>query len=97
MIKVMATGRITKDAEVFTYGQNKTGVSFGLACNQVNREDAVFVNCTVFGRDENLAQYLKMGNQIIVHGNLTIDNDGNGNYYTKIIVDELEFGAKKQY
>lgn len=94
MIKVVATGRLTSNAKVFTYGQGKTGINFGLACNQVGREEPVFIQCTQFGRDENLAQYLTMGNQIIVHGNLTID-ENDGNYYTKIIVDELEFGAKK--
>lgn len=95
MIKVVASGRLTKDANVFSYGQGKSGVNFTLACNQIGRDEAVFINCVVFGRDENLAQYLKMGNQIIVNGNLTIDKN-NDNYYTKIIVDELEFGAKKQ-
>lgn len=96
MLKITAVGRLTKDAEVFSYGQGKTGITFNLACNQMGSDEAVFIQCTQFGRDENLAQYLKMGNQIIVHGDL-IKNQGNdGNWYDKIIVQELEFGAKKQ-
>ena len=97
MIKVTAVGRLTKDATVFTYGQDsKSGLNFSLACNQQGSEDAVFINCTKFGSDERLGKYLTMGNQIIVHGDLTINKGQDDNYYTKIIVSELEFGAKKQ-
>ena len=95
MIKVTAVGRLVKDASVFTYGDGKTGINFSLACNIQGREEPVFINCTQWGRDENTAQYLLMGNQIIVHGDLDISaNDGN--YYTKINVKEWEFGARKQ-
>lgn len=97
MIVTTAIGRLTKDAEVFTYGQGKSGINFCLACNDpMNPDgDANFLNCVIFGRDQNLAQYLTMGNQIIAHGNLSLTNDGKGNYYTKLIVNNFEFGAKK--
>ena len=96
MLKATATGRLVKDASVFTYdGGSKSGINFTLACNLRGKEEPVFINCTQFGRDENTAMNLTMGNQIIVHGDLDITNDGNGNYYTKIIVQEFEFGAKK--
>ena len=95
MLKVTAAGRLVKDATVFTYGQGKTGINFSLACNVRGKEEPVYVNCTMFGRDENTSQYLTMGNQLIVSGDLDISNDGEGNYYTKIIVQEFDFGAKK--
>ena len=94
MIKATAVGRLSKDAEIFTYGQGKTGISFALICNQMGGDSSTYIQCVQFGRDENLAQYLKMGNQLIVHGDLVIE-ERNGSYYTKIIVSELEFGARK--
>lgn len=98
MIKVTAVGRLTKDATVFTYGKdNKSGINFAIACNQQGSEEAIFISCTKFGSDEKLAKYLIMGNQIIVHGDLNINKGQDDNYYTKIIVSELEFGAKKMF
>lgn len=96
MLKVTAVGRLTKDAEVFTYGQGKSGIKFGLACNIRGTDEPVFINCTQFGRDENTAMYLTMGDQIIVHGDLTKNKGNDGNWYDQIIVQEWEFGAKKQ-
>lgn len=97
MIKVTAVGRLVKDATVFTYGDHgKTGLNFTLACNNFRREDPTYLNCTMFGRDENLASYLLMGDQIIAYGDLDITNDGNGNYYTKLTVSDIEFGARKK-
>lgn len=99
MIKVTAAGRLVKDAMVFTYGDGydqKTGLNFSLACNTRRKEEPVYINCTYFGPDEKLAQYLLMGNQVIITGDLDIYPDKNGNYYTKIMVQELEFGAIKQ-
>lgn len=96
MINVNGAGRLAKDAEVFTYGQNKTGLKFPVICPKQNRENTVYVNCTMFGPDENLAQYLTQGNQVIFSGELDINAGNDGNYYTSVIVNQLEFGAKKQ-
>lgn len=95
MIKVTGVGRLVNDAKVFTYGGDKTGINFSIASNRMGSEEATFVSCTMFGRGENLAQHLKQGNQIIIHGDLATSENG-GSYYTKIIVSEVEFGASKQ-
>lgn len=92
MIKIFATGRLIKDAKVFEYGQGKSGVSFCIASNDRGSEEAEFLNCTMFNRDNNFAQYLKQGNQIIVQGRYSKNDEG----YVSCIVDELEFGASKQ-
>lgn len=102
MLMAFGEGRITKDAEVFTYGQNKTGVSFTLACNRgFGGEDDTtsFLRCTMYGRDENFAQYLKTGNQVIVQGDLTIkpyEKDDPYSGQPTLVVNSLTFGAKKQ-
>lgn len=95
MIKVSAVGRLCKDAETFTYGAGKVGINFDLACNSYGRDEATYIRCKIFNR-EGLAPHLKMGDQVIINGDLEIRNV-DGNYYTSIIVSELEFGAKKQH
>lgn len=100
MIKAFVSGRVVNDAKVFTYntsnGQNN-GVSFTLASNRQGSDDATFIDCTYFNRDENLAHYIKQGNQIIVSGDLSIRFDQqSGKNYISLIIDDFEFGAKKQ-
>lgn len=99
MIKCFASGRVVNDAKVFTYntsnGQN-TGVNFTIASNRQNSDDAVFIDCTYFNRDENLASYIKQGNQVIVSCDLSIRYDQQSNRnYVSLIVNDFEFGAKK--
>lgn len=97
MIKVTAVGNVVKNAEVFNYSNGKgSGVSFSLACKRGfgDNETTTFLNCVMFGRDENTAQYILMGNQLVVHGDLDIQNN-DGKYYTRLIVDDMEFGRKK--
>lgn len=98
MIKVTGVGRVVKDATVFSYGDGKSGVSFTIASNDSSAENSetTFLDCVVFNRDDKLAQYIKMGNQMVVNGDLKIHVDKDtGNRYTKVIVLDLEFGAKK--
>lgn len=93
MIKVTATGRLVRDANVFRYNDNeKSGVKFTIASNDLGSEDPDFLSCVIFNRDENMAQYLKMGNQVIVSGRLKSDKKG----YNYCIVDDFEFGAAKK-
>lgn len=95
MVSMTAFGRLTKDATTFTYGDGKEGINFSIACNKkFGGDEATFVNCVKFGVGDNLAQYLTMGNQILVTGEYTVE-ESDGVYYSKLIVDQLEFGAKK--
>lgn len=94
MIKVFAEGRIAKDARVFEYGKRndiKTGVSFGLICNRFYEdEDPTYIQCVIWNRDENLADYLTTGQQMIITGNLTRNEEG----YYSITVEDLSFGQR---
>lgn len=95
MIKIFATGRLTKNAEVFTYGDNKTGIRFSIASSNGYDENATFLNCVFWNRGQNLANHLLQGNQVIVEGEMEVNSSQNGQYYTQCRVTNLEFGAKK--
>lgn len=92
MIKIYAVGRITNEPKVFSYGDNKKGVSFSIASNDRARDKVEYLNCVMFNRDENFAKYLEVGDQVIVTGNFSKNKEN----YVSCIVDDLEFGAKKQ-
>lgn len=98
MIVCTCAGRLTRDAEVFDYANGeKTGVRFSLACNpgRFADEEAVFVNCTYFGRDERLASHLLKGDQVIVSGDMSMRKTDDDRYFD-LIVNRFDFGAKKQ-
>ena len=96
MLKLTAVGRIAKDAKTFEYGDmsdRKVGTSFGLIAENYGDKEASYIQCTIWGRD--VSEYLLQGNQLIVHGNLSVDVTDNGSSYVKLSVSEFEFGAKK--
>ena len=61
----------------------------------LNNKKVDFVNCEMIGKHtENLCQYVTKGKQILVEGELNIDNyekDGEKRSFTKVKVDRLEF------
>lgn len=89
MIKIYASGRLTNDAKVFTYGSNGSGVSFTVASNDRGSDDTDFIQCTMFNRDENFAQYLKKGQYVVASGRYKRNEQG----YVSCIVDDFEFGG----
>ena len=60
-----------------------------------NNKKVDFINCEMIGKHtENLCQYVTKGKQILVEGELNIDNyekDGEKRSFTKVKVDRLEF------
>lgn len=101
MIKINAVGRLSEDAKVETYGrEGKTCVKFKLVCNHGYNDDQppTTLFCTKFASDENLAQYMKQGDQFIISGSFSKYRGIDGNYYDQVILDRdgLEFGAKKK-
>ena len=92
MIRVFAVGRVAQDAKVFEYGSGRkssTGVSFGLICNKYyGDESPTYIQCTMFNRDEKVAQYITTGRQMTVMGDLSRNDDG----YYSLIVNDFEYG-----
>ena len=101
MNKVILAGRLVKDAElgyIPVVGVPKLSFSLAVERNyqkDKNNKKVDFINCEQLGKHvENLCQYVTKGKQILVEGELNIDNyekDGEKRSFTKVKVDRLEF------
>ena len=101
MNRVILTGRLVRDAELSYIASNATPkMSFSMAVERnyqkdKNNKKVDFINCEQLGKHtENLCQYVTKGKQILVEGELNIDNyeiDGEKRSFTKVKVDRLEF------
>ena len=101
MNKIVLTGRLVRDAELSYIASTATPkISFTLAVERnyqkdKNNKKVDFINCEQLGKHvENLCQYVTKGKQILIEGELNIDNyekDGEKRSYTKVKVDRLEF------
>ena len=94
-------GRVVKDCELSMLpGTGTAKISFTLCVERKYQKDknnkkVDFINCEQLGKHvENLCQYVTKGKQILVEGELNIDNyekDGEKRSFTKVKVDRLEF------
>ena len=101
MNKVVLTGRLVRDAELSYIASTSTPkMSFSIAVERnyqkdKNNKKVDFINMEMIGKHtENLCQYVTKGKQILVEGELNIDNyekDGEKRSFTKVKVDRLEF------
>lgn len=103
MNKIIISGRLVRDAELSYIASTSTPkMNFSLAVERnyqkdKNNKKVDFINCEQLGKHvENLCQYVTKGKQILVEGELNIDNyekDGEKRSFTKVKVDRLEFLA----
>ena len=101
MNKIIISGRLVRDSELSYIASTATPkMSFSLAVERAYQKDknnkkVDFINCEQLGKHvENLCQYVTKGKQILVEGELNIDNyekDGEKRSFTKVKVDRLEF------
>lgn len=101
MNKIIISGRLVRDAELSYIASTSTPkMSFSIAVERnyqkdKNNKKVDFINCEQLGKYvENLCQYVTKGKQILVEGELNIDNyekDGEKRSFTKVKVDRLEF------
>ena len=101
MNKVVLTGRLVRDAELSYITSTSTPkMSFSIAVERnyqkdKNNKKVDFINCEQLGKHvENLCQYVTKGKQILIEGELNIDNyekDGEKRSFTKVKIDRLEF------
>lgn len=98
---VVLVGRLTKDIDL-RYTQTGIAVArFTLAVNrafsnQQGEKEADFVSCIVWRKQaENLANYMRKGNQIGVAGRIRTssydDKDGKRVYTTEVVADAIQF------
>ena len=99
-------GRITKDLELKTIGEDNCVVNFNLAINRVTKKDAEhpeadFIPVTAWGKTaENIVKFFGKGDRIGVSGRLQSrtyeDKDsGKNRSVIEVVVDEFEFIEKK--
>lgn len=100
--RVVLVGRLVRDPDLKYTGTNGTAVAnFTIAVNRPfkskdGEQDADFINCVVWRKPaENLANYMKKGNQIGVDGRLQSrtydDKDGKKVFVTEVVADSVQF------
>jgi len=105
--KAQLIGRTTRDIELKTLPSGTTVASFSLATNRTWKQDGqkkeatTFHNIVAFGKTaEILAQYVHKGDEIMIEGRIENRSwegtDGKKQYRSEIIVENFQFGAKKQ-
>ena len=99
-------GRITKDLEIKSIGEDNCVLNFNLAINRVTKKDAEhpeadFIPIVAWGKTaENIAKFFGKGDRIGVSGRLQSrtyeDKDsGKNRSVIEMVVDEFEFIEKK--
>ena len=99
MNKVLLLGNITKDLELKKTNSGKSVLDFNIATNEgktASGEDVTqFTGCRAWEKTaENIAQYFKKGNKILVEGRIRTDTQETPNgrrYWTYVLVDRFEF------
>lgn len=106
--KAIIYGNITKDIELKALPSGVNVASFSVATNRTwkdksgtKQESTDFHNCVAFGKTaELLAQYMKKGSGLYVEGRIQTRSwdgqDGKKNYRTEIVVENMQFGPKKE-
>lgn len=95
-------GRITKDPEIKSASNGKNFVAFTLAVTEFSNGNQYtnFVPCFAWDKTaENMAKFVKKGNQLGVQGSLNVrQNNANGQYTTSISVNaqRVEFLGSNQ-
>lgn len=106
--RALIYGNITKDIELKALPSGSNVASFSVATNRtwkdkngVKQESVDFHNIVAFGRTaEVIAQYMKKGSGIYIEGRIQTRSwdgqDGKKNYRTEIVVDQMQFGPKRE-
>lgn len=105
MNRTILVGRLTRDPEL-RYTPNGVAVAnFTMAVNRPfkskdGEQEADFINCVVWRKPaENLANYMKKGNQIGVDGRLQSrsyeDKEGKKVFVTEVVADSVQFLESK--
>lgn len=104
--RVIIVGRLVRDPELKYTANGVAFANFTIAVNrpfknqQTNEYDADFINCVVWRKPaENLANYMKKGNQIGVDGQIRTrsyeNQDGKRIFVTEVVADSVQFLESK--
>ena len=105
MNNVSLVGRLTRDPELKYTSNGKAVANFNIAVNRPfknanGEQEADFINGQVWGKPaENLANYMKKGNQIGLTGRINTRNyensEGKRVYVTEVVADNVQFLESK--
>lgn len=108
--KVIASGRVTKDAEAKYTGGDKPMciASYTIACQRKypHQDEADFIKCKAFGKNGEFAdKYFKKGVKVNIvgsyHTGSYTNSRGEKVYTTEVLIEEQEFaeskGSSQQY
>ena len=106
MNSIVISGRLTRKPELKQTKTSKYVCDFSLAVNRGTKNEngdyeVDYINCRAWNKTaENLCNYQDKGSFIIVDGSIRAesyeDKDGNKQYKTYILVNNIEFTSKKQ-
>lgn len=97
MNNVILIGRLTRDPDLRYTGEGTAIARFTLAINRPTKDNkADFIQIMAFGKQaENVAAYLKKGNQCAVNGSIRtgsyVNKDGQKVYTTDVYANNVEF------
>jgi single-strand DNA-binding protein len=106
--KVLVAGRLGADVELKSMGSGKSVANVNVATSNrwtdksgQKQEKTEWHRVVVYGKNaENLAKYLKKGDELYVEGRLETrsweDKDGKKRYSTEIVAQTVQFGNRKQ-
>ena len=87
-------GRMTRDPELKYTSGGKAYTNFTLAV-QKTKDEAEFIDCVAWEKTaENIAEYFRKGNRILIQGRLSVNNyeqNRENRKFTRVLVNTFEF------
>ena len=87
-------GRLTRDPELKYTSNGKAYTNFTLAV-QKTKDEAEFIDCVAWEKTaENIAEYFRKGNRILIQGRLSVNSyeqNGEKRKSTRVLVNTFEF------
>ena len=91
---VILMGRMTRDPELKYTTGGKAYANFTLAV-QKTRDEAEFIDCVAWEKTaENIAEYFRKGNRILIQGCLNVssyEQNGEKRKFTRVLANTFEF------
>jgi single-strand DNA-binding protein len=99
---IVLGGNIARKNELKNLPSGMSVIEFSVATSEYMGKEkgsqAMFHRCKAFGKTaENIDKYFNKGSQVFINGklsNTSYEKDGVKKYYTDIIVNSFDFGAK---
>ena len=87
-------GRLTRDPELKYTSNGKAYTTFTLAV-QKTKDEAEFIDCVAWEKTaENIAEYFRKGNRILIQGRLSVNSyeqNGEKRKFTRVLANTFEF------